>query len=55
MKKRFHDQRAAGGLPMEMLCFPPFFELAHQLDRSGLGIREYGLASKTATGSLYQL
>jgi putative flippase GtrA len=54
MKKRFHDQYVAGGLPMKMLCLPPFFELAHQLDTSGLGIREYGLASKAATGSLYQ-
>jgi putative flippase GtrA len=54
MKKRFHDHYVAGGLPMKMLCLPPFLELAHQLDTSGLGIRKYGLASKAATGSLYQ-
>jgi putative flippase GtrA len=37
MKKRFHDQYVAGGLPMKMLCLPPFFELAHELDTVGSG------------------
>jgi hypothetical protein len=37
MKKRFHDQYFAGGLPMKMLRLPPFFELAHELDTVGSG------------------